>query len=449
MKKFIFVLVCISFWGMFCNAQFGVIKTPTNVSIESEDRLEAPTWLATWEAEAADWIAINHSDAIRIGPASYTYNCHCYAWNSSDGGVQDWIYKTEFYTGNPNVTKYFGGSSPTYTSTNVDNATKIFLQVGDHSMINSPNYQGWYQSKWGAWPLYKHSLYSHPYNCTGMEFYKLNITGDNFVCYPATRTYSTLNISGATNYTWTAENFTISGSTYTASATTSGNGPGKIKVSITSPYSNTTINGTIPVWVGPPQITNQKVDGGTYYTGMQICPGNHYLTVTPIGGNAGSATWTVPSGIPYSVGTNLLNFTFPSSFSSVAITCRSTNSCGTGTNGSFYLTKKTYGCSGYFAMTVYPNPASDNVTISMIEDAQLVTTNDSDLTNMDMNNSKAVEPTTYTIKIYNSQSALLSTVIRSGKSFNIPLINMRDGIYIIEVNDGNNSYRQQLIVKHD
>ena len=71
------------------------------------------------------------------------------------------------------------------------------------------------------------------------------------------------------------------------------------------------------------------------------------------------------------------------------------------------------------------------------------------ITGVAMTDAKADESTTYTIRIYNSQSFLLSTWTRSGKNFDIPLINMRDGTYIIEVSDGENSYRQQLIVKHN
>jgi len=182
---------------------------------------------------------------------------------------------------------------------------------------------------------------------------------------------------------------------------------------------------------------------------MQICPGNHYLNVTPVGGDAGSATWTVPWGITYFVGINELDFTFPSSASSVSITARSTNSCGTGPNGSFYLVKKTWGCSGYFAMTLNPNPASDYVTVTMAETEPAVEYSDSSINYIAVTDAKATKPTTYTIHIFNSQSILLSTMTRTGKSFNIPLINMRDGTYIIEVSDGKNSYRQQLIVKHN
>jgi hypothetical protein len=147
------------------------------------------------------------------------------------------------------------------------------------------------------------------------------------------------------------------------------------------------------------------------------------------------------------VGTNQLDFTFPSNLSSISISCRSSNSCGTGSNYYFYLSKKGYGCSGFLGMILYPNPASDNVTVTMIEEPSLINTSDS--TFVVSSNAIAEETITYKVRIFNSQSALLSTLSRSGKSFNVPLTNMRDGIYIIEVSDGKNSYRQQFILKHN
>jgi hypothetical protein len=99
---------------------------------------------------------------------------------------------------------------------------------------------------------------------------------------------------------------------------------------------------------------------------MQICPGNHWLSVTPVGGNASVATWIVPPGIPHFVGTNTLDFTFPFNASSVAITARSSNSCGQGANYAFYLTKKNFGCSGSFSMAIYPNPTSDYLNVEII-----------------------------------------------------------------------------------
>lgn len=202
-------------------------------------------------------------------------------------------------------------------------------------------------------------------------------------------------------------------------------------------------------WAGKPLITNQKVDGGTYYSGMQICPGNHWLSVTPVGGNPSAATWTVPPGIPYYVGTNTLDFTFPSSFSSVSISVRSVNSCGTGPNSYFYLTKKNYGCSLSTGMNIFPNPASNEITITMDEHSQMVVANDSSIVLIDHVNDENKELTEYTIRIYDHQGTLYITETRTGKSFTISLSNLKDGNYVVEVSDDKNIYREQLIVKHE
>lgn len=239
----------------------------------------------------------------------------------------------------------------------------------------------------------------------------------------------------------------INGNVAVYRAATDSNGPGYVQATVNRVGCGSYTVPQFVVWAGTPQITNQKVDGGA--SGTQICPGNHYLTVTPVGGDAGSAEWTVPLGISYFVGTNQLDFTFPSSFSGVAISARSTNSCGIGTNGTFYLVKKTYGCPNSLTMTVYPNPASDNVNITMVEYTSMIASDDSELSNVTLNSATVVEPTTYSIKIYNNQSSLLSTQTRSGKSFNVPLTNIIDGTYILEVSDGKNSYRKPLIVKHN
>ena len=134
MKKIISFLVLISFSIVICTAQYSTIKTPTNTSVESINNSEASaSWLALWENDAADWIDDNNSNATRIGPASYTYNCHCYTWHSSDGGNKDWVNKNDQYS-TANVAKYWSGYTPTYSATNRAKGTKVFLSTGDHSM---------------------------------------------------------------------------------------------------------------------------------------------------------------------------------------------------------------------------------------------------------------------------------------------------------------------------
>ena len=74
---------------------------------------------------------------------------------------------------------------------------------------------------------------------------------------------------------------------------------------------------------------------------------------------------------------------------------------------------------------------------------------DSELTSESTNNVIDNKQINFTIKIYNSQSMLLSTFTRSGSIFSIPLTNLRDGVYVIEVSDGINNSRQQFIVKNN
>ncbi|TAL70327.1 MAG: hypothetical protein EPN88_06295, partial [Bacteroidetes bacterium] len=276
------------------------------------------------------------------------------------------------------------------------------------------------------------------------------ITGESLLCsYTNYYTYSLPPEFAGETITWNpGSNLQIISGQGSRIITVQSLNNGSSTITAVYNHGNGNITSQKTVWVGIPQITNQKVDGGSYYPGKQICPGNHWLNVTPVGEGAGNATWIVPSGIQYIVGTNTLDFTFPSYLSGIAISARSANSCGTSTNANFYLSKKTYGCSGYYGMTLYPNPVSDNVTITMIENSPLVETSDSGLVSAAVVNDGVYEPPTYTIRIYNNQSTLIYTLTRSGKSFSIPLINMLDGTYIIEVNNGKNCYRQQLIVKH-
>ncbi|HTE31410.1 MAG TPA: T9SS type A sorting domain-containing protein, partial [Chryseolinea sp.] len=147
---------------------------------------------------------------------------------------------------------------------------------------------------------------------------------------------------------------------------------------------------TKSIWLGAPLIISQTLDGGTYYPGIGICPGNHYLNVTPKGGNASNAAWTVQAGVPYVTGTNTMNFTMNTSVTSIAITARSSNSCGQGANSSFYLSKKTFGCPSSFSLVIFPNPAEEDLTIEIVPDqsadnkgSEALVISDAVLVNMD------------------------------------------------------------------
>ena len=56
--------------------------------------------------------------------------------------------------------------------------------------------------------------------------------------------------------------------------------------------------------------------------------------------------------------------------------------------------------------------------------------------------------TSYTINVYNNFGLLVFSGRKTGDTFTISVANLKDGIYIVEANDGKLSYSQQLIIKH-
>lgn len=105
------------------------------------------------------------------------------------------------------------------------------------------------------------------------------------------------------------------------------------------------------------------------------------------------------------------------------------------------------GCGGYFSIS--PNPASDEITITINNNITLSAINDTIITNLNISNIDTYEDMEYMVKIFNNQGIIITQFTRSGKNFKIPINNLRDGFYIVELNNGNNYYREQLIVKHN
>ncbi len=405
------------------------------------------------------------------------FNCHGYAWHVSEHAENidntteyRWINEEEIYWQDYTSSSYIFITElpyPWYSGAPAYPAKISYRPpIREHSaIIANHDYpdsypQGWVISKWAAGPLMCHEPDHCPFydsldlDPLTLAIYHLNpnMTGsESILCNNETRTFTTdITDMPEATLTWTkSSNLTEESGAGTPNYTVkrSENGESWVELEINTLSDFYWTSGKREFDANETQIlTNQKVDGYSYCYGMQICPGWHCLSVTPVGGDA-PIEWEVPPGIYHGVGPDdtTLDFLFPNFTSSVTITAISINSCGTDSR-SFYLTED-YWCG--YGMTLYPNPASDNVTVTMIENQPLVEYNDSSIASVAITDAKAGEPTTYTIRIYNSQSILLSTLTRSGKSFNIPLINMREGIYIIEVSDGENSYRQQLIVKHN
>jgi serine protease len=113
------------------------------------------------------------------------------------------------------------------------------------------------------------------------------INGPSLICSGGQ--YTLANQPPGSSFTWSTSNpsgLSISSSGF---ATRQNSFNGQVTIVATVNSGCDTVNVTLSVWVGTPHITNQRVDGGSYFAGMQICSGNHWLSVTPIGGNASVA----------------------------------------------------------------------------------------------------------------------------------------------------------------
>ena len=270
------------------------------------------------------------------------------------------------------------------------------------------------------------------------------ITGQPLVCSSTNSTFTLSYHPAGTTVNWTKSTnlVEVSGQgtdNYVVRASSS-SGIGWVQATIT-PTSGGCGSVTLPqfpVWVGPPVLT---IDGPS--SGYVNNTYNFYINSAT---SYSSSAWSVnPSYGNYLYPQTTYAFISFVEANRYDVMARATNTCGLGD----YAHKTTYIFDNSKSYTLFPNPASDNVTITLTENPPLATTNDSYIANMDITKTSADEPTTYTIRVFNSYGTLLSSATRIGKSFTIPLSNLRDGIYIVEVRDGKNSYRQQLIVKHN
>jgi len=276
--------------------------------------------------------------------------------------------------------------------------------------------------------------------------------GTNTLCMSSSTntTFSLSAIPGNSSVTWsvsptsyfaTTGGASTSGSGGTATIRASSNFAGSATISfvIQGPCNTNTVTRTI--WVGTPQISNQRVDGSSYYGPTYICPGNHWLQVTPLG-TTNNANWTVQSGVPFIVTPNYLDFTMYSNVSSIAITANASNVCGTGPNAAFYLMRKTWGCPSYYSIAAYPNPASQELTVSTVSSL--------DLSNAKMlfgDVLKDTPPTPSRAVLIDEQGRSVCEGQLVGTDLKLNLKGLKRGLYYIHIYVDDQIYKEQILVE--
>ena len=264
------------------------------------------------------------------------------------------------------------------------------------------------------------------------------ISGPSSTCSSAQFSFGGTLPPGSFVSSWVSSNpsgFVINNSTGVGTRINNYNGPITVTANISNSCGISQSNSSHTIWVGTPHITNMRVNNQPVWPGQNValCPGNHFLNVTPTGGNAGTATWTVPSGVPHWIGNNTLDFTFPSGMSSITISARATNSCGQGTNYNFFLTRQTWNCPGSFAMVAYPNPTSDVLNIEMAP-----TTDEA---------SRKDAPMIESAVLLNGVGREVAKGLREGSKIVFDVRQLRKGTYFIHVMVGGELRKEQIVIE--
>ncbi|MCJ7446776.1 MAG: S8 family peptidase [Bacteroidales bacterium] len=255
------------------------------------------------------------------------------------------------------------------------------------------------------------------------------ISGPFLVCSTDT-TFNLDNLPGGSTVTWNkSSNITIVSSTSTScTVVANGIGNGWVEANITGICNPITLRKD--VWVGTFE--------STYVTGQAaVCPDSYYTYTAQVPGGHSptySYSWTYPSNwYNYGQYQNTISLVTPMyNPDGGTVRVSITNDCGT-SGYSGITVYPDYNCGGYFSL--YPNPASEIIIITNKKSSELKTKVE------DLNK-------TYTIRILDIYSNLHFSGIRSGDTFTIPINNLTDGNYIVQISDGKNIFNLKLVIKH-
>jgi hypothetical protein len=205
------------------------------------------------------------------------------------------------------------------------------------------------------------------------------ITGPFLICSSGS-TYTIPNLPSGHTITWVPGPYltrTSPPGSNPCTFTSNGNGSSYIGATISSDCGVNFPLVNLPVWAGKFESTSVSGQSG-------VCPNSIYNYTAQVPGGHQSSysySWTYPSNWmknnQYQNTVTLQTPMYNPAYGTVRVSI--TNSCGT----SGYSGLTVYpggGCRTYF--TIYPNPASDNLTITMIDNSTSSTDLDTDVTDI-------------------------------------------------------------------
>lgn len=184
----------------------------------------------------------------------------------------------------------------------------------------------------------------------------------------------------------------------------------------------------VNIWIGIPQIdyvtgpeSGYTYNTYTFYADPRRDPlsqAEYTWILNPLNGN---------SVRPYYDYADIAFYTY----GSYQVVARAENTCGM---SDWAVTE--ISISDNYGYSLSPNPASGNLTIIVTK----LTTTESEATNPEL--------TTYTVSIFNFYGILQSSVKKTGTKFTIPVGNLKDGNYFVQISNGKKTKSLPLIIKH-
>ena len=269
----------------------------------------------------------------------------------------------------------------------------------------------------------------------GNTQYLYSISGPSIVCSSGA-SFTVNNLPTGTTITWSqgpnlARTSAQGANPCTFSST--GSGSSWVRATLVTGSDSVTMPDKV-VWSGTPQF---------YVSGpSEGCPNVEYVfeaTPKPYSNPSYDYSWAIYPNDGYistSDGGRYAYIYFYNVYSVAGydVKVRAQNACGLGeySMGNIWV----HECYDFL---LSPNPATETVTITKVA------------ANSGENTTKSTgsvdEGTIFTIRIIDFYGSLHFTTTKSGSSFTIPISNLKDGNYIVEITNGKNIINKQLVIK--
>lgn len=308
-----------------------------------------------------------------------------------------------------------------------DVVTQTVQAATDIYGINSPEViqvqNAWYAVGLGTQPL------------------QLSLTGSSQLCTQGTYTIDNLT-AGTVAWSATPSGYvSIPATGNPISVTKTGAGIVTLTATI-----NSSITLTKQISVGAPYslaISNySNLDVSNYINGaVKILPSGGYyayegvLTLSDDAGLATNYQWSLPPNTPNSTtcswwpNGNSVDVATKSSSTSITLMCTASNNCG------YFRTYVYFHTNDVEPMIITPNPSSTQAEVSLLGATQ-ASTDESPTTSL------------YSVTVVDSYGFTVYSGTKKEKKFNLQTSAFRNGIYIVLVSDGKNTYQNKLVVKH-